>query len=394
MSFLDEVVRLPVRLLSLVSVGGLVVIGLGVALLTLFIVHQVSLWLSLDPENAFHNAKSLVTIYASAYDTTSNLWNAFAEVALVGIPAWNAAAEYVVQPLIFTSLDVLSIAFTQKPYSGVITEEDVPYHGFVCPRDGSMDKSSEFCGKLSFYSTQLGVSVGGSNFVGNSSVTLSTKNARRLSEVTGDPIVGVLDLGVLADAIQSLLGSFVVLTGTLADIVFHVVWTTLSEGFETLFNLFIVAVKSISSAAMMVVRSGVLSTVLSIGFDLLVVMFTDILLPYLFAVINAIMCLIDYTQVAGWSDQLDCVERTCFKESSDTFGEVFHTFSSVPPIAIAIQGVVTKLANRNTGQRYGSSSSGGVDVPEIDAGSPETPRTHICGECFNCKAISTRLKPT
>ena len=175
---------------------------------------------------------------------------------------------------------------------------------------------------------------------------------------------------------------------------FHVVWTTLSEGFETLFNLFIVAVKSISSAAMMVVRSGVLSTVLSIGVDLLVVMFTDILLPYLLAFINAIMCLIDYTQVAGWSDQLDCVERTCFKESSDTFGEVFHTFSSVPPIAIAIQGVVTKLANRNTGQRYGSSSSGGLDVPEIDAGSPETPRTHICGECFNCKAISNRLKPT
>ena len=46
-------------------------------------------------------------------------------------------------------------------------------------------------------------------------------------------------------------------------------------------------VKSISSAAMMVVRSGVLSTVLSIGVDLLVVMFTDILLPYIFAFINA-----------------------------------------------------------------------------------------------------------
>jgi len=79
------------------------------------------------------------------------------------------------------------------------------------------------------------------------------------------------------------------------------------------------------------------------------------------------------------------VDRTCFQEGSDVFGEVFHTFSSIPHISYAIQGVFMKLTNQNTGQRYGSSASGGIDAPEVDAGSTETPRTHVCGQCFNCQ---------
>ena len=67
------------------------------------------------------------------------------------------------------------------------------------------------------------------------------------------------------------------------------------------------------------------------------------------------------------------------------FGEVFHTFSSIPHVAKAVQRVVTRLFNPTTGQSYSSSSEGQADVPEVDAGSKETPRAHVCGECFNCK---------
>jgi hypothetical protein len=412
MSVFDDLSKVPGRFLGLVSFGGLVVIALAIGFVTLFIVHQVSLWISLDPERAFHGAKRLVGVYASGYDTTANIWNAFSEVLLIAIPGWNAGVEYVVQPLVFSALDVLSIAFTHQPYGGVITEEQVPFEGFVCPQDGSLDKASEWCGKLSFYSSQLGVASGStSSFVGNSSVTLSTQTARRLSEVTGNPVVGVLDLSMLVDAIQSLLGAGIVLVGTLSDVVFHVAWTVLSEVFETLFNLFIMAIKSLAGAVMMLVRSGVLTTVIKLGMDLLIVLLTDIVIPYFLAYIQAIMCIIDYTQVAGWMTQMDCskfspclalhtplsvvhlttacvrlaVERTCFQEGSDVFGEVFHTFSSIPHIAYAIQGVFMKLTNQNTGQRYGSSASGGIDAPEVDAGSTETPRTHVCGQCFNCQ---------
>ena len=67
------------------------------------------------------------------------------------------------------------------------------------------------------------------------------------------------------------------------------------------------------------------------------------------------------------------------------FGDVFHTFSSIPHVAKAVQRVVTRLFNPTTGQSYSSSSEGQADVPEVDAGSKETPRAHVCGECFNCK---------
>lgn len=393
-SIADDLASIPGRALSLVSFAGLVLIALAVGFLSLFLVHQISLWISLDPVRAFHGVKTLVGGYVAAYDTTANLWNGFAEVLLVAIPGWNAAAMYVVQPLVFTALDVLSIAFMQRPYTGVITEESVPYEGHGCPPDGSLDSASEWCGEVSFYSAQLGVASGSpSSFIGNSTVTLSTRTARRLAEAMGEPLVGVLDLSVLVDALQSLLGSAIVLMGSLSDVVFHVAWTVLSEVFEVIFNLVMEGVKAISGMVMMLIRSGVLTTVLKIGMDLLVVMITDILLPYLFAMLNAVVCLLDYTQVAGWGEQIRCISKVCFLEGSDVFGEVFHTFSSIPHIASVIQGVVSKLSNRNTGQRYASSSSGPIDLPEVSAGSEETPRTHACGECFNCKVCGPTPPP-
>ena len=56
-SFLGELASVPGKALGLVSLSGLVVLALSIALVTLFIVHQLSIWISLDPEKAFHQAK-------------------------------------------------------------------------------------------------------------------------------------------------------------------------------------------------------------------------------------------------------------------------------------------------------------------------------------------------
>lgn len=390
-ALLREIASLPEKVLGFVSFGGLVILALTIGLFTLFLVHQLSLWISLDPERAFHGAKRLVTTYASVWNTAGNVWNSFVEVLLVAIPGWNSAAVYIVEPIVYTALDVFSVAFTRRSYNGIITEEAVPYEGYRCPVDGSMDKSSQWCGKVSFYSNQLGVASGStSSFINNSTVVLSTQTARRLSEMTGAPLVGSLDLSFLMDALQSLLGAAIVILGELSDVVFHVVWTILSEVFELLFNLFITLVKALSSAVMMLVRSGLLQTVLAFGIDLLVVVLTEVLIPYLLAMLNAIMCLLDLTRVSGWAAQLSCIRQTCFQEGSDVFGEIFHTFSSIPPVARVVQRVFTRLLNPQTGQSYSSSSSGQVDVPDVYAGSAETPRTHACADCFTCQVHSFR----
>ena len=387
--FLGELASVPGKSLRFVSLTGLVVLALTIALFTLFLIHQLSLWLSLDPERAFHAAKGLVTAYATVWNTVANIWNGFSEVLLVAIPGWNSAAVYVVEPLVFTALDVFSIAFTRSPYSGIITEESVPYQGFRCPMDGSLDRSSEWCGKVAFYSQQLGVASGStSSFISNSTIVLSTQTARRLSEMTGEPIVGALDLSQLMDALQSLLGALIVLTGELSDIVFHVAWSILSEAFEFVFNIVILSVKALSQLVMMAFRSGLAKQVLNVGIDLLVVVIVDVMLPFFMRGIDAILCLFDLTQVSGWAAQMSCIEQTCFQQGSDTFVELFHTFSSVPSYARKAQQVLERLTNKLTGQTF--ASSGPIGVPSVYAGSAETPRAYVCAECFNCKIPELR----
>ena len=292
---------------------GIVLVAVSLAFLALFVVHQLSLWLSVDPERAFSGAKTLVGVYATTWDTTANLYNSFADVAVAMVPAWNAGVYYGVQPLVFTALDVLSLAFLQRPYGGLITEEEIPFEGYTCPADGSLDKSAQWCGLLSFYSNSLGVAAGSTeSFVANSSIVLSTRTARRLSRAIGQPVVGVLDLGVLVDALQALVSSFIVLSGTLSDVIFHVAFTVLSEVFELLFSLFILIVKSLASAVMMIIRSGVLQSIIKLGMDLLIVLVTEVALPLLMAVIDMLNCLLDLTQVAGWTQQLLCsAPRRC-----------------------------------------------------------------------------------
>ena len=208
----------------------------GLGLFALFVVHQLSLWLSLDPERAFHAAKTLVSVYASAWDTSANLYNPVVDVALSAIPAWNAASKYIAEPIVFTALDVLSIAFAHRPYGGVISENEVPYNGYSCPADGSVTQAAGFCGKLSYYEKQLGYASSPESFVSNSTIVFNTAMMRRLSDVVGEPLIGALDLSALTDSVQALLGSFVVLLGSLSDIVFHVAWTLVSELFELIFN--------------------------------------------------------------------------------------------------------------------------------------------------------------
>ena len=68
----------------------LFVFVLGLSFLSLFTLHQVTLWISLDPEDAFHRAKLGIYVYMAAWDTSTHLYNAFTEVRLVAVPGWNS----------------------------------------------------------------------------------------------------------------------------------------------------------------------------------------------------------------------------------------------------------------------------------------------------------------
>ena len=71
-------------------------------------------------------------------------------------------------------------------------------------------------------------------------------------------------------------------------------------------------------------------------------------------------------------------------------GDVYYTFLSLDSIGRAISDGIDRLFNSQTGQRYGGNVAGGVDVPDIDAGSAATPRANLCAACFTCQVAELR----
>lgn len=84
------------------------------------------------------------------------------------------------------------------------------------------------------------------------------------------------------------------------------------------------------------------------------------------------------------------VEATCFQESGDIGAEIFTTFSSIPLVAKQVSGTVEALLNPSTGRRYGGSTSGGTQTPEIDPGGLGSAAASTCGACFACKVPEAR----
>ena len=352
---------------------------------------QGTLWFSSDPESAFHRTKVVVTYVQSVYDTVGVLYNALVEVAILLIPIWNSGVLYVVQPAVFTSIEVLTLAFAGRPYSGILSEETLHFEGHFCPEDGSTGAAARWCGLASAYSNQLGYTDQGDAFVSNDTLALSASTARRLSLETGEPLLASLDLTFLTDAIQAIVASAITILGVSSDVFFHVAYEILSVAFKVLFDAAVMIIKSLASAVLAIVNSGTFAQILKWGVDLILIIVLDIALPYLFALLDAFFCLFDLAQPAGWEPQLKCVAATCFQEGSDVAADTFHLFSSIPIVAERVETVFEKLVNTFTGQRYGSTPSAQVNAPDLGDSSKGTPAAQACAACFTCRVPELRL---
>jgi hypothetical protein len=388
---LDEVGRTGQRVSMFAMQVMLAILGSGLGFLAIFLLHQATLWLSSDPEVAFHRTRTVVSVFGSVYDTVGVLYNALVEVALLVIPAWNAGSLYVIQPVIFTSVEILTLAFAGRPYTGILSDETLKYEGHMCPEDGSTSADARWCGLASAYSSQLGYSDGGDAFVSNDTLALSAATARRLSEEVGEPLLASLDLSFLTDALQAIIAAAITILGVVSDLFFHVAFEILSVLFKILFDAAIMIVKSVGAAVMSIVTSGTFTQILMWGVDLIMILLLDVMLPYLFAVLDAFICLFDLFQPEGWEPQLDCIAATCWQEGSDVAADTFHLFSSIPIVAERVETVFGKLVNAFTGQRYGSTPSASVHVPDEGDSGKGTPTAVTCAACFNCRVPELRL---
>lgn len=388
-SFCESISNTSSRVFAFIGSTGLALLGIGTGVLGLFLLHQFTLWASLDPVTAFHNSRRAISVLAAVHDTFVAVYNAGTEVVLELVPLWNGMVQSITQPVVYAAVDILSVAFAKRPYDGIISDEEIPYHGYDCT---SGPNAAAWCGDADYYASQLGIqSAAYPSFSGNE-LTLSTSRARLLSEQVAEPIVGSLNLDMLVDALQGLLGTTIIITSVVADVAVYAVHAVLVEVFALLFDTLLALLKGLTSTLVMLVRSGMFQDVVRFGIDLLVALVVEIGIPALLVVINTVRCVLDFLSVDGWGEQLGCINAHCFREGAEVPMDLFLTFSSIPSIVDAVQSVVSALVNRRTGVRYANSTSGEFSdsLPTLFFEAMRSRRSEQCGACWNCKVPEMR----
>jgi len=95
-----------------VGIGLLLTVGLLVGLMALFVLHTLTVWVSGDPEVAFHRARQWVGYTSSVWNSLRTLFNGAKKVAFFWVPDWNTFAKHMIEPAVYIGLDVASQIFT------------------------------------------------------------------------------------------------------------------------------------------------------------------------------------------------------------------------------------------------------------------------------------------
>ena len=400
----------------------ILLVTIAVGLISLFVLHSLFIWLSTDPERAFHNARVVTGMVSQGWDGTSFVWNTGMEVLEGTVSGWNRFSKHLVEPAINIGLEVLTQIAFQKHYEGVITDspDSVPFRGHYCAEpiiDGNrvngydpstMDMQSlKFCsyGDVETWAAELDAVAESdpANVIGNNGSTLliSTQHARKLAMKFKVPSKSKLNkdqgmfpripLGPILGALEAYAGAQALGFTTALDIGMHVYYTVLSEMAVALFNVAQMLIKAVISFIQVVIRSGILQSLLRMGLDLLITLVTYVLLPLLFAFLDMVFCLFGFAQPSTWDAQLVCVEKSCFQESGAVGSEIFTVFTSIPIISHSVVTAVEALINPKTGRKYGESATGTTETPDIpQTGVHESAAAATCAACFSCRIPEMR----
>jgi hypothetical protein len=273
-------------------------------LLAVFLIHQLFFWLSKDPERAFDYATLVIDIVEIVWDLFGILYNAVADICNAAvIPVWNGFTYYVIEPAVTLILEVFSLIFLRKQYTGFIKAEDFPYGGFVC--DPASFESSSWCGRYNAYSQRLD---GGDSLTKQSSVTFGTRTARRLSEISGEADFDVpsVNTGDLVGALDGLATQAIVMGASVLDVLFAVAYEVFSTTAVFLFDAAYTILKILFEVLKMVIKSGLLQTLIGVGVDFIIIMALEVYVPYLIAVVDAVVCILQLLSWQSWGEQLKC----------------------------------------------------------------------------------------
>jgi len=113
---------------------------------------------------------------------------------------------------------------------------------------------------------------------------------------TTDITAALDDFGVL----------FITLSATLADVFNGLASELMQTSFSTIVDALFLILKQVMAVFKMLIKSGMITTVVGVGVDFVIIYFTEIAIPVLLYAIAGLMCILDLFKPGGWTDQLKC----------------------------------------------------------------------------------------
>lgn len=386
-------------LFYLLGLVGAVVVALFTGILVLFLIHQLTIWISQDPVRAFHGSQVALSVFASGWDVGASAYNGVRELVIILLPVWNGLSMYAVQPAIFVLIEVMVLTFSGKAYNGVLSDETLPFEGHSCVPEGTEittqnEATAQFCGNALLYSRAIGTTRGANEITGNATLVMSVETARRLSEVSADTILAQIGLAPLLDGLQALASAVLTITATVSDIFWHLAYEVLSIALKLLFQVFMLLIRSLGATFMNLMSDGTALELLGIGISFFMIFVTEWVIPMFMRTIDMVFCVVDLLLPEGWAEQLDCIEENCYPEGAMSGASWFpfavldpyNTFTSIPYFWNKITTIVEKVTNKATGQSFDTTAGGKTEMPSFGGEAfPTSPKTEQCMACFQCK---------
>jgi len=394
------------RTLDAIRSGIEFVLRISSVLLAVFLIHQLLFWATKDPERSFNIAALVLDVTEIAWDLFGILYNAAADILNAAvIPLWNGFTYYLIEPAVALILEVFSLIFLRKQYTGFIKSTDLPYGGFVC--DSSSVVSSTWCGRFNAYNARL---EGGDSLTKDGSITFGTATARRLSEISGEAEFDTpsFEAGELVGTLDGLATQSIVMGSSLLDVLFAVGYDVLSTSAVFLFDAAYTILKILMDMLKLLVKSGMLQTLLSIGIDFILIMVLEVYVPYLMAMIDAVVCVFQMFSWQSWNEQLACgarlaqdlvsrlpdspppfvptllfaAEKKCF-QGPDAAADLWM-FISIPQVVDRFGSILEATLNSRTGRKFTGGASVDIGVSNLASVFPSL-SAGGCTACFTCK---------
>ena len=349
-------------------------LAVALALLALAFLFELFYPFDTSPEDLAKRAVDSLTVLQQWVDFFLFALRMFFSVLRPLVPLWNAFSQYVFQPVVFISMEIVSMLippFFHHDSFFVMPRvtDDAPYRGFSCagslsdagglltPEELAMEgierayTSMAWCGILGWYE-------------GGKTAMISTRRLReRITERNGGrPPHTITDAESLRDAagsrvvfplqmldrvtrrladdsedfitkegqtldniermvsvnvrqiaiiVSQFAGLGIELLGSIADIFFHVVYVLLDDVIEELADIVVTLFRVLSELFMSLVKSGALTRILKMGLDVLMIAILDITIPMIFLVINSMMCLFHLFNPSSWGRELRCIHKKC-----------------------------------------------------------------------------------